>query len=346
MNLDFPFSKSWYPKGHAIECIDAHTEGEPLRVILSGFPQPNGETILLRRKHLKDSFDSFRTALMWEPRGHADMYGCLLTEPLSNDADFGVLFLHNEGYSTMCGHGIIAVVKVVLETGILPIIAPETCVTIDTPAGCIHAFALIQDGHVQSVRFRNVPSYVHALDQSVDVPDLGLVRYDLAYGGAYYAFVNANDVGLVTKTSQIKDLVHSGMLIKQAIAENTMILHPFEPDVGFLYGVIFIGDGESQDAHSRHVCIFADGEVDRSPTGTGVSGRLALLHVRGYLNVGETIHIESVIGSSFTGQVIEERTYGPYQAIVPEITGRAFITGHHTFLLDSTDPYQHGFILR
>ncbi|MCY4225027.1 MAG: proline racemase family protein [Bacteroidetes bacterium] len=346
MNLDFQLSEKWYPKGHVIECIDAHTEGEPLRVILSGFPQPEGDTILARRKNLKDSFDSFRTALMWEPRGHADMYGCLLTEPISNDADFGVLFLHNDGYSTMCGHGIIAVVKVVLETGILPIIAPETCVTIDTPAGRVTAFALIEDGHVQSVRFHNVPSYAHALDQSVDVPELGIVPYDLAYGGAYYAFVHASDLELVTDPSHTKDLVHSGMLIKETITENTTIDHPFEPDVSFLYGVIFIGTAESPDAHTRHVCIFADGEVDRSPTGTGVSGRLALLHARDHLEIGQSVRIESIIGSSFTGQVIEECTFGPHQAIIPEITGTAFITGHHTFLLDATDPYQHGFLVR
>ena len=346
MSLDLDAATKWSPEGLIIKCIDAHTEGEPLRVILAGYPQPSGHTLLARRRDLEENYDTYRTALMWEPRGHSDMYGCLLTEPVSKDAHFGVLFLHNEGYSTMCGHGIIAVTKVVLETGLLPKSEPETTVLIDTPAGLVTAYAHLEGGHVQSVRFKNVSSYAHAIDQFVDVPDLGRIRYDIGFGGAYYAYVEARDVGLKTNSTHYSELIRVGKMIKQSTAESTPIDHPYEPDLGFLYGTIFIGAAESPDAHSRHVCVFANGEVDRSPTGTGVSGRLALLYAKENIRLGDCIQIESIIGSSFTGMATEEHTFGPHKAIIPEIEGRAFITGQHTFILDPEDPFRDGFLLR
>ena len=347
MTLDPRVAAHWHPDGtHTITCIDAHTEGEPLRIILSGYPQLKGNTILDRRRELETHYDALRTALMWEPRGHADMYGCLITEPVSEEADFGVLFLHNQGYSTMCGHGIIAVTKVAVETGMIPQSEPETQVLIDTPAGPVSAWASVQQGHVSSVRFKNVPSYVHAIGQMVTVPGLGRVRYDIGFGGAYYAYVQADQIGLQTNPAHYSKLIHAGRVIKHSIMEDTVIVHPNEPDLGFLYGTIFVGEPESEHAHSRHVCVFADGEVDRSPTGTGVSGRLALLHAKGLLKIGEHIQIESIIGSSFGGMIAEISTFGPYKAILPEIEGRAFITGQHTFHLDPKDPLQDGFLLR
>ncbi len=346
MTLNFRAVNDWQPDGLRIQCIDAHTEGEPLRVILSGYPHPAGETILARRRDLQIHHDALRTALMWEPRGHADMYGCIVTEPVSENADFGVIFLHNDGYSTMCGHGIIAVTKVVIETGMFPTSEAEPHIVIDTPAGLVTAYAHIKSGRVQSVRFRNVPSYAHRVNQFVDVPDIGNVRYDVGFGGAYYAYVHAHEVGLETNPEHYRDLMHAGRRIKECIAANMRIEHPFEPDMGFLYGVIFLGAAKSPDAHSRHVCVFADGEVDRSPTGTGVSGRLALLHAKGELAPGERIRIESILGSSFTGRVREELRFGPYKAVIPEIEGRAFITGQHSFILDPNDPFQNGFLLR
>jgi len=345
MNLDSKQAKLWSPKGQTIQCIDAHTEGEPLRVIFSGYPQPSGDTILLQRNFLEEFHDSLRTALMWEPRGHRDMYGCLITEPVSQEADFGVLFMHNEGYSTMCGHGIIAVTKVILETGVLPKSEPETRVIIDTPAGLITAWAKVVGGHVESVRFHNVPSYVHALHQFVDLPNLGQVKYDLAFGGAYYAYVQARDVGLVATPSYYSEFVRIGKLIKESIVTNLSIVHPYETDLGFLYGVIFVDSAQSSGAHSRHVCVFADGEVDRSPTGTGVSGRLALLIAKNKIQLEESIEIESIIGSSFVGQAVQEIPFGPHKAIIPEIKGHAFITGQHTFYIDPNDPLKYGFRL-
>jgi trans-L-3-hydroxyproline dehydratase len=283
---------------------------------------------------------------MWEPRGHADMYGCIITPPVSPEADLGILFMHNEGFSTMCGHGIIGIVKVALEIGLLPVTVPETTIKIDTPAGLVTAHARIADGQVKSVYFRNVPSFVLTLDETVDVPGLGKVRYDIAFGGAFYAYVQAQDVGLICTPDNFRPLIEKGAAIKKAIMAHRPIPHPFEPDLSFLYGVIFIGPPLSEGAHSRNVCIFAEGEVDRSPTGTGVSGRLAIHHARGEVGLGESITIESILGTRFTGRVVEITTFGPHSAIIPEVEGTAHITGRHEFLIDPSDPLQSGFILR
>ncbi len=340
--------KDWTPPSHwqKITTIDAHTAGEPFRVITGGWPDLPGDTILARRRYAKEHLDHLRTALMFEPRGHADMYGCILTSPVSPEADFGILFMHNEGYSTMCGHGIIAITKVAVETGLVPLTTPETTVRIDTPAGLVTAHARIRDGRVQSVYFHNVPSFVVALDEQVDVPGLGTVQYDLAFGGAFYAYVQAGQVGLTCTPADFRRLIETGMRIKRAIMATRPIEHPFEADLGFLYGVIFIGPPESPEAHSRNVCIFAEGEVDRSPTGTGVSGRLAIHHARGEIAPGQPIVIESIIGTRFTGRVVQTTTFGPYQAVIPEVEGTAHITGRHEFLLDPDDPLRYGFILR
>lgn len=329
-----------------ITAIDAHTGGEPFRVLTGGFPDLPGETILARRRRVKERYDHLRTALMWEPRGHADMYGCLLTPPVTPGADLGVLFMHNEGYSTMCGHGIIAVTKVALETGLLPMTAPETCVRIDSPAGLITAHARVSGGEVRSVYFHNVPSFVLARDETVEVPGLGRVRYDIAFGGAFYAYVDAADVAVRCTPDDFRPLIAKGMAVKRAVMASRDIAHPFEPDLGFLYGTIFVGPPQGPGAHSRNVCIFAEGEVDRSPTGTGVSGRLALHHARGEIGLDESIVVESIIGSRFRGRVVAATTFGPHAAVIPEVEGTAHITGIQEFLMDPSDPLRDGFILR
>jgi trans-L-3-hydroxyproline dehydratase len=329
-----------------ITAIDAHTGGEPFRVIIDGFPELKGNTILERRRYAKENYDHLRTALMWEPRGHADMYGCILTPPVTPNADFGILFIHNEGFSTMCGHGIIGIATVVLETGMLPITSPITKIKIDSPAGLITAYAHIENGHVKSVSFHNVPSFVAELDAIVDVPELGKVRYDLAFGGAFYAYVDVKDVDITCSPNDFRPLIEKGMAIKRAVMQSHPIEHPFEKDLGFLYGTIFVGPPTQADSQSQNVCIFAEGEVDRSPTGTGVSGRLAIHHRRGEIKLNESILIESIIGSKFSGKVIEETTFGPYPAIVPEVEGDAQITGRNELWINPNDPLKDGFILR
>jgi len=340
--LDWEPPQGWL----RITSIDAHTAGEPFRVITSGFPELHGDTILSRRRYAKEHLDHLRTALMWEPRGHADMYGCVVTPPVTPGADIGILFMHNEGYSTMCGHGIIGIAKVALETGLSPMIEPETTIKIDTPAGLITAHARVERGQVTEVRFHNVPSFVLALDQQVDVPGLGPVRYDLAFGGAFYAFVRAEDAGVRCSPEDFRQLIEKGLAIKRAVMADRHIPHPFEEDLSFLYGTIFVGPPQGDGAHSRNVCVFADGEVDRCPTGTGVSARLAIHHARGEIDPGETIVVESIIGSRFTGRIVETTTFGPYVAVIPEVGGSAHITGRHEFLIDPDDPLRDGFILR
>ncbi len=341
-------ARDWVPPAtfQRITTLDVHAAGEPLRVVIGGFPKLFGETILAQRRHAREVHDALRTALMWEPRGHADMYGCLLTPPTSPGADFGVLFTHNAGYSTMCGHGIIAVTTAVLETGILPMRSPETTVHIDTPAGLVTARARVDGGRVTSVRFRNVPSFVLSRDETFDVPGLGTVRVDIAFCGAFYAFVTAADAGLTCTPKDVGRLIETGMAIKRAVIAARPIPHPFEPDLGFLYGTIFVGPPLGAGAHSRNVCIFAEGEVDRSPTGTGVSARMALHHSRGEVGIGEPLVIESVIGTRFTGRILEVTRFGPHEAVVPKVEGRAFLTGRHTFWIDPQDPLAAGFLLR
>ena len=328
-----------------IRCIDAHAEGEPLRVIMSGFPELKGDTILERRRHARAHFDHLRTALMWEPRGHADMYGCILTPPVTQGADFGVIFTHNEGYSTMCGHGIIAVTTVLLESA--PTRPPdgESTLRIDTPAGLVTATAHVRAGTVERVRFRNVPSFVLELDARVQVPGHGRVRYDLAFGGAFYAYVQADEAGVGLGAEDVSQLIDTGMAIKRAVMASRVIAHPFDADLGFLYGTIFVGAARSHEAHSRNVCIFAEGEVDRSPTGTGVSGRLALHYARRQIGLGQRIEIESIIGTRFGGRVLAETRFGHYPAVIPEVDGRAWITGQSEFVIDPDDPLRYGFLL-
>jgi proline racemase len=329
-----------------ITTIDAHTAGEPFRVITGGYPDLPGETILARRRYAKENLDHLRTALMWEPRGHADMYGCIVTPPVSPAADIGILFMHNEGYSTMCGHGIIGMATVALETGLLPMQAPETTIKMDTPAGLVTAHARVRDGRVHSVYFHNVPSFVLALDQVVPVPGLGQVRYDIAFGGAFYAFVQAEEVGLSCTPDQFRPLIEKGTAIKRAIMASRPVPHPFEEDLSFLYGTIFIGPPLGEGAHSRNVCIFAEGEVDRCPTGTGVSARLAIHHARGEIGPGESMVVESILGTRFSGRIVEMTTFGSYRAVIPEVEGSAYITGRDEWLIDPADPLRHGFILR
>jgi len=338
----------WRPPAdwQRVRTIDLHTAGEPFRIVVDGGPELEGATILDCRRAACERFDHLRTALMWEPRGHADMYGCILTRPFSDGADFGVLFTHNEGYSSMCGHGIIAMATAAVASGMVPATEPETAVGIDSPAGLVRAFVRVDNGKALGVRFLNVPSFVVDLDAEVEVPDLGRVRYDLAYGGAFYAFVDAADLGLRCDGDHVRSLIEAGIAVKKAVMASVDIVHPFEEDLGFLYGVIFVEPSPTPGVHSRNCCIFADGEVDRSPTGTGVSARLALHFAKGEIALGEEIVIESLIGSSFAGRVVEETVFGPHPAVVPEVSGRAHITGRHEFVLDPDDDLVHGFMLR
>ncbi len=340
--------QQWQPPDHwhRITSIDAHTGGEPLRIFTGGWPDLPGDTILAKRQYARTHHDALRTALMWEPRGHADMYGCLLVSPVTPDGDVGVLFMHNEGFSTMCGHGIIGLVKIGVETDLFPATGPERVVRIDTPAGRVTATAHLNAGRVERVSFRNVPSFLLARDLEVDVPGIGRVRCDIAFGGAFYAYVDADALGLTLTPAFYRRIIEDGMRIKRAVMEQYAIVHPDgDGDLNFLYGTVFVSSKHA-GVHSRNVCVFAEGEVDRSPTGTGVSGRVAIHHAGGELAAGEVITIESIVGSRFTGVVTDVTTVGGLAAVIPEVSGTAFITGRHEFLIDPDDPFRDGFMLR
>jgi proline racemase len=331
-----------------ITTLDTHAAGEPLRIVTSGYPDLPGATILERRRYALEHRDNLRRALMWEPRGHADMYGCILTPPVSPEAHFGVLFLHNEGYSTMCGHGVIALVTALIETGAFPASGAQTPVNLDTPAGLVRAVAHVAgDGRVERVSFRNVPSFVYAPNLEIDVAPYGRLKVDVVFGGAFYAYLDAAQVGLEVRPEQTRELVTAGEAIKRAVNATLTIHHPDAEDLGFLYGTI-LSEAPEDPAHTtRNVCVFANAEVDRSPTGTGVSGHVALLAAQGKLREGEEITVESILGaeSVFAGRIAERGQAGPYVAVTPEVSGTAFITGRHEFILDPRDTLGAGFLV-
>jgi proline racemase len=328
--------------------LDAHAAGEPLRIITGGLPEVKGATILERRCYMLEHLDYIRHALMWEPRGHNNMYGCVVTEPVTPEADLGVLFMHNEGYSTMCGHGIIALVTALLETGAFSAKGQHTPVNLDTPAGLVRATAYLDNnGHVERVAFLNVPSFLYARDVELELPNYGKVMVDVAFGGAFYAFIPAKQIGLKVTPENTPQLVTVAEAIKVAVNAAISIKHPIEPDLSFVYGTILTDVPENPAHHSRNVCIFADAEVDRSPTGTGVSARLALHHARGEITDGQQITVESILGSAstFRGRVVGRTKVGPYDAIVPEVSGTAFIVGRHEFIIDPRDELGRGFLV-
>jgi trans-L-3-hydroxyproline dehydratase len=340
--------ENWTPpeNWNIITTLETHAMGEPLRIFTSGLPEIKGATILEKRLYFRDNYDFIRTGTMWEPRGHADMYGVVITEPTTPESDIGAIFLHNEGYSTMCGHAIIAISKALLDTGWIKKEGDTPVITIDTPAGKIIAEAHRVNGTVQNVSFRNVPSFLYSRDLTIDVPEIGKVTYDIAFGGAFYAFCQANELNISLDEKEHDRLVDTGRRIKNTIMENIKINHPFEEDLGFLYGTIIIGPAKNESHHSRNVCIFADGEIDRSPTGTGVSARAAIHFAKNELPLGESITIESILGTCMSVKAVKTVEYGGYEAIIPEVTGTASITGQCRLYFDPDDPLKHGFIMR
>jgi len=331
-----------------IETLDAHTGGEPLRLIMRGFPEPEGATMLERREWLREHHDDLRTAIMLEPRGHADMYGALLTRPERPESDAGVLFMHNEGYSTMCGHGVIALATLIFEHELLKTRRADE-ILLDTPAGPVRARADVdrrqgQHPRVRSVRFENVPSFVlhGGVPVRVGGRDLGA---DVAFGGAFYAIVDSEAAGIPVAANRLDDLRRAGMAIKEAVEGAVRVEHPLEPALRGLYGTIFTAPPSDERSDLRNVAIFADAEVDRSPCGTGTCAVMAVLAAMGLLGPEQTFTHESIIGSRFTGRMVGEITVGELPAIVPEIQGDAFVTGRHTFYLDDRDPLRRGFRL-
>jgi proline racemase len=353
----------------AIEVLDYHTAGEPFRIVVSGYPELAGTNILERRRSALQQHDYLRKLLMWEPRGHADMYGGILVPPDHDEAQVGVLFMHNEGYSTMCGHGTIALATALVESGAIEATGLATPIGIDAPCGLVRAVAHVHENElaaaraasrtprVHEVTFENVPSFAAALDVAIDVPGYGSLTVDVGYGGAFYALIDAAQLGIEMRAESAPALAATGRAITDAgraalrsggaLAKALGVSHPEESDLSFLYGTIISGPPEDAAHHSRNLCLFAEGEVDRSPTGSGVSARLAVLHARGAVATGEEIAIESILGreSVFHGRVARTETWAGRNAVIPEVRGSAHMTGSARFVLDDNDPIGRGFLV-
>ena len=350
-----------------LQVLDMHCAGEPLRIIRAGFPQVPVLPALERRRWIEANADHIRRAVIHEPRGHRDMYGAVLLPPYGPDADLCLLFMHNEGYSTMCGHGVIAVTTALIEEGLFPAAQPTTTIRYEVPAGLVAASAatrLLPDGSaaVDGVRFTNVPSYLDAESLSLHVDgvtlhgpaaEAGELRTDLAFGGAYYGIVDAADLGLRVVPEQAEELRRVGAAITDVLRRDHTPTHPTDGDLGFVYGTIIVDgspgtspDGRAADADMRNATIFADAELDRSPCGSGTSAILAQLHGRGRLSVGDEIVNAGITGESFVGRIEAETRLGHRPALVTSVAGTAYATGYATLLVDERDPLAEGFVLR
>ena len=330
-----------------IRTIDMHTGGEPVRIVTEGYPDIPGKTILEKRRYVRDNLDHLRKFLIYEPRGHYDMYGVIPIKPDVPSADMAVLFMHNEGYSTMCGHAVIALGRYAIEQGLVEAVEPETKVVIQCPCGPVNVRVTVTDGQPGIVQFESVPAFAFARDKTVDTDIYGPVTVDIGYGGAFYAVVPANQFGLDVRTSRTRDLVDAASIVTAAVKVQVPLAHPDNDDLAFLYGTI-LTDGKDAftNTPTANICVFADAQVDRSPTGSGVTARVALQHRRRLIAVEQVRTFESVTGALFTGQVATETTCGNFPAVTVEVSGMAHFTGESTFYLEDNDTIGMGFLMR
>jgi proline racemase len=322
--------------------VDSHTEGMPTRVITGGIGVIPGATMNEKRLHFMAHMDDIRLFLMNEPRGHPAMSGAILQPSTRADADWGVVYIEVSGCLPMCGHGTIGVATVLVETGMVPVVEPVTTIRLDTPAGLVIARVAVRDGHADSVTLENVPSYSVRLDDTVDVPGYGVIPYSLAFGGNFYAMVDLDAVNLPFDRENQQEILDAGLAIMAAINATDPPRHPEIDGVDHCHHVEFIAPG-STAVHSRHAMAIYPGWFDRSPCGTGTSARMAELWARGELGLDQDFVNESFIGSRFTGRLIRETTVAGIPAVVPTITGRAWVTGIGQYLLDPADPFPTGF---
>lgn len=326
---------------------DMHTGGEPVRIVTGGYPPVPAGTILEKRAYVRDHLDHLRKVLMFEPRGHYDMYGVLPVKPDLPGADLAVLFMHNEGYSTMCGHATIALGRYAVDQGLVEKREPVTTVNIEAPCGMVVASVEVEDGKAGAVSFESVPAFLYAGDREVALPGAGKVRFDIAYGGAFYALADCRQFGLEFGKSRVRDFVDAATALTGKLKAEFPLSHPAHADLGFLYGTILTdGKDEFSDEPTKNVCVFAEAEVDRSPTGSGVTARLAAMHAKGRIGIGQERLFESITGSRFSGAVERTTREGGHQAIVARVGGRAFYSGKAEFSVEPEDELGRGFLLR
>ena len=328
-----------------IETIDTHTMGQPTRIIRSGIINIPGGTMAEKKQYLIDHKDDVRRTLMNEPRGHKDMFGAIYTRPCHPEAHFGVIFMDGGGYLNMCGHGTIGAVTASIATGATPVTGEYNEVNIDTPAGLIRTIATVRNDIVEEVSVLNVPSFLYKQEVEVNVPSLGLIKMDIAFGGSFFALIEATEIGHTVEPENVNPLIRLGMEIMENVNQQVDIQHPELVHIKTCDLVKFYGPPKAPSARFKSTVVFGEGQVDRSPCGTGVSAKLAAMHAKGLLDVDEIIVNESIIGTLFKGRVTKTCKVGEYDAVVPEITGSAFITGFNRFVFDNRDPVKGGFVL-
>ena len=330
---------------NTIFAVDSHTAGEPTRIIVGGILDVPGKTMMEKKRYFQDNLDNVRTMLMLEPRGHKNMYGAVVTAPTSPEADFGVIFMDPQEYCDMCGHGSIGVVTVLIETGMVEWEEPVTPVVFDTPAGLINARARVRDGRVESVTFRNVPSFLYK-SMKIRVEGVGEIPVDIAFGGNFYSMVSAKDLGIKVQPQNLRKLIDMAINILEATNTRIKLQHPEKSHIrGDLSCTIIYDDPSRSEADARNVVICRGGQVSREPCGTGTSARMATLYAKGKLKLRQEFVNESIIGTVYLGKLLSETKVGEYPAVVPEITGSAYITGIHTFVISPNDPLKEGFLL-
>lgn len=332
-----------------LTAIDSHTAGEAARIVTGGIPKLVGKTIAEKKQYLIDHYDSLRTALMLEPRGHDEMFGAFLMPAVSEEADFGIIFMDTGGYLNMCGHNTIAAVTAIVETGMVEVDEDtrEKEVVLEAPAGIIRCVAHLSEPYkVESVSFKNVPAFLYKKDVTIDVPEVGKVTLDVSFGGSFFAILPVSEIKEKIEPTNASTLADVGMKILNAANEQIEVQHPTMDYINTIDLVEMYGDPKDDDSTLQNVVVFGDGQVDRSPCGTGTSAKLATLYAKNQIKINEPFVYESILGTKFRGRVVEEAKAGSYDAVIPEVTGSAYITGFNTFLFDPTDPLSNGFTLK
>lgn len=332
------------PKDHIFKAIDSHTMGEPTRIIYEGFPELIGNTMMERKEYLEKTFDHYRKALMLEPRGHRDMFGALLTTPVHKEADLGVIFMDSGGYLNMCGHGSIGCATVAVEAGFIPVKEPYTDVVLDAPAGLIRARVKIKNGKAEEVSILNVPSFLYRENINLELEEYGRITFDISFGGSFFALVDSEEIGIPICQENLEALTDFGMKLREKINQSIEIRHPYL-NINSVDLVEIYGPPTNSEADSKNVVIFGDAQTDRSPCGTGTSAKVAALYTKGKLSLGQEFVYESITGSLFRGMATEETTVDGKTAIIPRVTGSAYITGFNQWMLDEEDPLRYGFLI-
>ncbi|MFB0958930.1 MAG: proline racemase family protein [Clostridiaceae bacterium] len=328
-----------------LQAIDSHTAGEPTRIITGGVPNIPGQTMAEKREYLEQNLDWLRRAVMLEPRGHANMFGSVLTSPVSEEADFGIIFMDGKGYLNMCGHGTIGAATAAVETGIVPMVEPVTHVTLDAPAGLVRAQVRVEGSKARSVTVTNVPSFLYRRDVRLVTPLLGEVTFDIAFGGSFFALIRDEYFGCTIEPENSERLLKMATELRDVINREIRVQHPTLPHINTVDLVEIYGAPTHPEANYKNVVIFGERQIDRSPCGTGTSAKMAALGAKGELKLGEEFVYESITGTIFRGKLVETTTVGEFDAFIPLITGSAWITGFNQFVIDETDPVKYGFVL-